>query len=245
MLIAAFETTGRNASCALIDETGRLIVERSEEKMNHLKDIIVLLDRCFKIAGAAPGEFTHAAASVGPGSFTGIRIGVTTARTVAQAAGAKAIGISSLEGMALEASDCAREAGIEYIVPLINARRNQTYSAAYRLTDDGLKLVLKDRQYMIDELLNEVKGLGERVLLTGDGADSYLAVIEETLSDGSYELAPSEARYPSAGSIARLALSRLESAGGYEELLPDYMRLSEAEQRLKEGTLSKRIRGEL
>ena len=98
---------------------------------------------------------------------------------------------------------------------------------------------------MIDELLNEVKGLGERVLLTGDGADSYLAVIEETLSDGSYELAPEEVRYPSAGSIARLALSRLESAGGYEELLPDYMRLSEAEQRLKEGTLSKRIRGEL
>lgn len=244
MLIAAFETTGKNASAALIDENEKLTVARSDEQMNHLKDILVLGQKCCEMAGVTPQDITHAAASVGPGSFTGIRIGVTTARTVAQALCTPAIGVSSLEGMALEVAKYAAEKEIRYVCPLINARRNQTYSAIYRIEDGMPVLHTKDKQYMIDEILGKVKELGEKILLTGDGSDSYLKVIEETLEADTYEIAPEEVRYPCAGSIARLALSRIDQAGDYENLKPDYMRLSEAEQRLKEGTLSKRIRGE-
>lgn len=243
MLIAAFETTGKYASAALIDDEGRLTVSKSTEQMNHLKDILVLAEDCFNRAGVKPDAVTHVAASVGPGSFTGIRIGVTTARTLAQVTGAPAISVSSLLGMALEVDAAATESDCEFICPIINARRNQTYAAIYRRTDGGLAAVCEEKQYMIDELLELVKKSDGRVMLTGDGTEVYSGIIEETLVDGSYEIAPAELRYPCAGSIARLAAEKLDEAMPYEKLLPNYMRLSEAEQRLKEGTLSSRIKG--
>lgn len=245
MLIVAFETTGRNASAAIINEDGKLWVARSSERMNHLKDIIVLANECFEKAGVTPADVDYISASVGPGSYTGIRIGVTTARTIAQCIGKYTIGVSSLEGMVLEASELASEAGISYICPLINARRNQTYAAIYRLNEGKLEPIQAEAQYMIDEILGKADKIGERILFTGDGCDSYGSLINETLADDTYIVAPEDIRYPCAGSIARLALNNIDKAVSYEELLPNYMRLSEAEQRLKEGTLSKRIKGEV
>lgn len=245
MLILAFETTGKNASSAIINEEGKLWVAKSQENMNHLKDILVLTQECFDKAGLSPSDIDYVAASVGPGSYTGIRIGVTTARTFAQCNENLCIGVSSLEGMALEAADYAKLLGINYICPIINARRNQTYGAIFKLNDDKLIPVVVGAQYMIDDILNRATELNEKVLLTGDGCDSYIETIRATMEENAYDITPEECRYPSAGSIAKLALENVDKAIPYEELLPNYMRLSEAEQRLKEGTLSKRIKGEL
>lgn len=255
--ILAVETTGKYGSAAVIMEDGRVFCASSETEMNHLRDIITISDEAVRNAGITKNDLTHVAASAGPGSFTGIRIGVTTARTLAQMLDIPCIRVSSLEGLAVRALDRAISAGASYVVPVINARRHQTYAGAWQavFTSDYEKQsaipVLEERQYMIEELLEIVTGKisdGSKVLFTGDGIDAYEEIIREAFAEAGMDdqlmMAEPDLRYQDAASVAEIAMTSALAGNilGYEELLPDYMRLSEAEQRLREGTLSDKIR---
>jgi len=248
MLILALETTGKYGSAAVIDDSGRVSVSRSDNEMNHLRDIIAISSEALEMSGRKKAELTHVAASRGPGSFTGIRIGVTTARTLAQMLEIPCIGVSSLEAMALRQ---AHEGGCtgRLIVPLINARRHQVYAGAWQETEGRVEKAFDDRQYMIEEILeilDKENFLSQEnpVVFTGDGIDAYDGIIEETLPAGTYALSDESLRYQDAGSVAEVAMSKALSGAvlSYGELLPDYMRLAEAEQKLKDGTLSPRIK---
>jgi tRNA threonylcarbamoyladenosine biosynthesis protein TsaB len=131
MKILAIETTGKYGSASVIDDEGRIWSAESREEMNHLKGIISLIDEALAAAGITKNDLTHIAASIGPGSFTGIRIGVTTARTMAQMLDIPCIAVSSIEALAEGALSDAISAGALYVVPIINARRHQTYGAIY------------------------------------------------------------------------------------------------------------------
>lgn len=277
MKILAVETTGKFGSASVITDDGITYSASSGNEMNHLTDIIAMCDDALGMAGISKKELTHVAASVGPGSFTGIRIGVTTARTLGQMLGIPCIGVSSLEAMALRVLDHAVEHGADIIVPVINARRHQAYAgiwqAAYTSDYENKTIVPAgdERQYMIEELLeilkqrygynsvrmdaNKDEGMAEPVILfTGDGADAYGDIITESLNRESntsggehgtaiFGFAPENLRYQNAEDVARIALRKAK--GGqivqYDDLMPEYMRLSEAEQRLKAGTLSDKI----
>ena len=242
MLILAIETTGKYASAALISEDGRFEVAESFEQMNHLKEIMSLIDESLSKMGAGKGDITHVAASAGPGSFTGIRIGVTTARTLGQMLEIPCVCVSSLEGMAKRAFDYAEANGCRYICPIINARRHQTYAYIAELSPD-MKHYVEEKQYMIEEIIELLMSAGEKVLFTGDGIDAYESIIREKMPEELFVLAPEEIRYQNAKEVAELALEKAlsEDVCTYEELMPEYMRLSEAEMRLKEGTLSRKI----
>ena len=255
--ILTLETTGKFGSAAVIREDGRVFCSSSETEMNHLKDIITISDEAVRLAGIKKNDLTHVAASVGPGSFTGIRIGVTTARTLGQMLDIPCIGVSSLEAMAERVLDAAVSAGAVYIVPVINARRHQTYAGAWEAaftTDHEHRsaiAVLDEKQYMIEDLLADITtGAAEagKVFFTGDGIDAYEEIITDAFASAGISdrliLADTDIRYQRADAAARIAL-RHAMAGktvGYDDLMPEYMRLSEAEQRLKEGTLSEKIR---
>jgi tRNA threonylcarbamoyladenosine biosynthesis protein TsaB len=253
--ILAIETTGKYGSASLIDDTGRVYSASSHTEMDHLRGIISLVDEALNAAGTAKAELTHIAASVGPGSFTGIRIGVTTVRTMSQMLGIPCIGVSSLEALSRRIDpEAYRQAGHGEIriVPVINARRHQTYAGAW---DGSGRAILEERQYMIEELLGILMGEENTApekqdnrefftVFTGDGIDAYSEIIETTMPAGSFVFAPEEIRYQHSETVADIALE-MASAGktkGYDELMPEYMRLAEAEQRLKAGTLSDRIR---
>lgn len=269
MNILAIETTGKYGSASVIKETGEVFSAISTEEMNHLKGMMILIDEAIREAGIDKSELTHIAASVGPGSFTGIRIGVVTARVMAQMLGLPCISVSSLEAMAERVLDAAVSAGSLYVVPVINARRHQTYAGVWEaeFTSDyeqkTLCAVMEEKQYMIEDLLAalsskiaeleaEASGraqslkdmLGNAVFFTGDGIDAYKEIIESSLPDGLYTFAGEELRYQHAESVARIALrkAKADKVLSYNELMPEYMRLAEAEQRLKAGTLSDRIR---
>jgi tRNA threonylcarbamoyladenosine biosynthesis protein TsaB len=249
--ILALETTGRYGSAAVIDDDGRLWRASSSEEMNHLRGMMTLVDDALTSAGVPKDELTHIAASAGPGSFTGIRIGVTTARTMAQMLGLPCIGVSSTEALAKGALADAVSAGAGYIVPVINARRHQTYAAVFTADREtqSLEPVLGEKQYMIEDLLEELLARlkehdGAAAYFTGDGIDAYKEIIEDAMPEGSYIFADEDKRYQRAGSVAEIALAKA-GAGltvGYDGLMPEYMRLAEAEQRLRAGTLSDRIR---
>lgn len=269
MKILAVETTGKYGSAAVIDETGRVFSAVSSEEMNHLRGMITLIDEALSEAGVTKDELTHVAASVGPGSFTGIRIGVTTARIMSQMLGIPCISVSTLEAMAERALEAAVSAGSLYVVPIINARRHQTYAGVYEavFTADhehhAAVPVMEEKQYMIEDLLADlctrIAGLeaeaggrvqslkamlGNAVFFTGDGIDAYKDIIESSLPDGLYAFADEDLRYQHAESAARIALRKAIKGETltYNELMPEYMRLAEAEQRLRAGTLSDRIK---
>ena len=255
MKILAIETTGKYGSASVTDDNGRVFSASSSEEMNHLKGMITLIDEALREAGITKDELTHVAASAGPGSFTGIRIGVTTARIMSQMLGIPCIAVSTLEAMAVRSLDKAISTGALYVVPVINARRHQTYAGVYEavFTADGEHQsavpVMEEKQYMIEDLLEELKKKlaehsGAVVFFTGDGIDAYRDIIEGTMPEGSFAFADEDIRYQDAESVAKIALGKADAGEtlSYDELMPEYMRLAEAEQRLRAGTLSDRIR---
>lgn len=243
MYILALETTGKYGSASVIDESGQCVTASSREEMNHLKEIIALTEESIERAGIVKGDLTHIAASVGPGSFTGIRIGVTTARTMGQVMHLPCISVSSLEGMALHGMNLRENE--EIICPIINARRHQTYSGVWTVSDGNLKPILPEKQYMIEELLSELNKLEGKILFIGDGIDAYEDIIASALDARRYSLTEIEHRYPDSAWVAKVALRKALQGETcfYKELLPNYMRKSEAEMRLEAGTLSKKIHG--
>lgn len=254
MKILAIETTGKYGSAAVIGDDGRVFSAVSGEEMNHLRGMIGLIDEALQASETAKDDLTHIAASVGPGSFTGIRIGVTTARTMAQMLGIPCIGVSSLAAMGYRVADKAVSEGACYIVPMINARRHQTYAAVYEAVSgqQDLKTVMEEKQYMIEDLLESIKTMintqetssAGPVFFTGDGIDAYRDIIKETMPEGSFILADEAIRYQHAEDVAAVAFGKALAGETlpYDRLMPEYMRLAEAEQRLKAGTLSDRIR---
>lgn len=316
MKIISIETTGKYGSASVlvsknnseiaqkdfvIPEFGSDVVSSSlfdvytvssKNEMNHLQDIINISDSALQLAGIGKNDLTHIACSVGPGSFTGIRIGVTTARTLAQFLKIPTVPVSTLLAMAERCSRTATLSSCPLILATINARRHQTYAGLYRIqsnleinineldkqqynlinnyanmdnyehdninnkTNDTnficnptnkTKLeiipVLEERQYMIEEILEIAKHTGEKIFITGDGIDAYQDIIESSLGADSFVLADESLRYQSAESVARVARESALAGStiNYDKLLPNYMRLSEAEQNLIAGTLSSKI----
>ena len=273
MFILAIETTGPFGSTALLDEKGNVLgCEVSRETMSHLKDLIPMVDTMLKKCGVSKDQIDLLAPSVGPGSFTGIRIGVSTARALCQALGIKAVPVPTLEAFCFKesagmqtASVAARksgdhEAGIQAasrqpacgrtaVCAIINARRGQVYGMIDGFMEPG-PYMLTD---VLDVYKSKVEPDGGKLLFYGDGIDAYEKDIIEALGQPGpgpeccFEFAPKEDRYQDALSVGKWAVERIRQAGGvcgldgaavdYENLLPDYMRRAEAEQKLESGEL--------
>ncbi len=148
--------------------------------------------------------------------------------------------------MALHAGDGTEKLSCGLIAPLINARRHQVYAGVWNVRNKVAECA--EKQYMMEELLEILKGKcssGEgKVLFTGDGADAYGNIIKDTMPAGSFAIADEGVRYQHSEAVASIAL--LKAVKGktvtYNGLLPEYMRLAEAEQRFRDGTLSDRIK---
>ena len=253
MYILAIETTGPYGSTALLDEKGKVLgYEVSRGTMSHLKDLIPMIDTMLKKCGVAKDQIDLIAPSVGPGSFTGIRIGVSTARALCQALGIKAVPVPTLEAFCFketaEAADTAaavpdtRDAAVgrTAVCAIINARRGQVYGMIDGFVEPG-PYMLTD---VIEVYKSKMEPAGWRLLFFGDGIDAYEKNIKEALGEpGSgpsapFEFAPEADRYQDAVSVGRWAAKRIrECAVDFEELLPDYMRRAEAEQKLESGEL--------
>lgn len=222
MYILALETTGPHASVAMIDQEGTLLEKASNDVFNHLQYLMPMTEALLKEADLTVQDITAVAASRGPGSFTGIRIGVSSARALAQNLGIPTISVPTLEAFAYNMPDYQG-----YICPILDARRNQVYAGAYQWQEGKIVEKIPGKPYSIEEFTAQVSG---SAMFFGDGTEPYAAQIQK------WDVAPSNVRLQSAGSVARAALE-LYNAGSmlhYEQLKPDYMRKAEAERRLEE-----------
>ncbi|MCI8610024.1 MAG: tRNA (adenosine(37)-N6)-threonylcarbamoyltransferase complex dimerization subunit type 1 TsaB [Firmicutes bacterium] len=238
MYILAIETTGPFGSVALINEEGVLGELTSADEMNHLKDLLPMTGRLLSHAGVGKSELSYIAVSQGPGSFTGIRIGVATARALGQALDLPVIGVPTLQSFAYKEE---RDHGEQVVCGILNARRGQVYGIVEGFMEDG-PYMLTDVLQVITE---PVKEAGQPVIFYGDGIDAYeekiIAILGEAgmSLDRDFYFAPKETRYQNAGAVGRMALEKARAGQilKYNDLHPDYMRKAEAEQKLEAGEL--------
>ncbi|GHU49350.1 tRNA (adenosine(37)-N6)-threonylcarbamoyltransferase complex dimerization subunit type 1 TsaB [Clostridia bacterium] len=230
MLTLAIETTGFKASVALGDhETGTIFEMTSEEELNHLKDLVSMIDTLMNENGFCAEDIGCIAASEGPGSFTGIRIGVATARALAQAWGIKTLGVPTLAAFAHNLPDYR---GI--VCPVFDARRQQVYSGVYFLNAEGdTETIVAAGAWELEELFSAINDKTTReIMFFGDGLAAYGDTIKEW---GIGSFAPEEDRFQKASSIIRSAFILLKKGEAYDysRLMPVYLRKAEAQRKLE------------
>ena len=225
MLILAFETSAKAASVALM-ENGKLLGEAYQNTgLTHSQTLMVMAEDVLKQCGKLAADVEAVAVAEGPGSFTGVRIGVAAAKGFAWGKEIPCYGISTLEAMAesLGAFD-------GYVCPCMDARRSQVYNALFLAEGGKLTRTAEDRAIALAELKEELKNLEKPVFLVGDGANLCYNTLKEEVSN--LVLPPEHRVHQRAVGVAilaqRMADAGLAPSGG--ELTPNYLRLSQAER---------------
>ena len=225
MLILAFETSAKAASAALL-ENGKLLGESYQNTgLTHSQTLMVMAEDVLKQCGKLAADVEAVAVAEGPGSFTGVRIGVAAAKGFAWGKEIPCYGISTLEAMAesLGAFD-------GYVCPCMDARRSQVYNALFLAEHGKLTRVAEDRAIALADLKEELKNLEKPVFLVGDGANLCYNTLREEVPN--LVLPPEHRIHQRAVGVAilaqRMADAGLAPSGG--ELTPNYLRLSQAER---------------
>ena len=208
------------------------------DRYSHLQNLTPQIRQVLEEAGSSIDDVSAIAVSHGPGSFTGIRIGVSTARALSQIKGMPCVPVSSLEALAMRAQLAGETAVGKLICPILDARRSQVYGGGYlleQLRGAGVRLneVVKAGPYTIDEFMDLIKDYDE-VFMMGDGVDTCGEKIQQIRTEG-LAFAPEEIRYQRAEEVASVGAAKFAAGGGvtYDKLEPEYMRMAEAERKLR------------
>ena len=225
MLILAFESSARAASVALVED-GRLISQYSQcSGLTHSRTLLPMAEDMLKNAELTLDKVDLFAVAHGPGSFTGIRIGVSTVKGLAWAADKPCVGVSTLEAMAWHGL-----AAGGLVCPVMDARRSQVYNALFRVENGRPVRLCEDRPIALSQLAEELRDLNAPAFLIGDGAE----LAEKYLREQGLPctVAPENLRWQSAWGVAMAAMDK--TPGNADALLPVYLRLSQAERERQE-----------
>ena len=219
MLILALESSAKAASAALLEGEKLIGLNLLQAGLTHSETLLPMAEELLKRAGRSMEAVDLVAVARGPGSFTGIRIGVATAKGLCWGGEKPCCGVSTLEAMAWQ--------GVCYAGRLLccvmDARRSQVYNGLFRAEGGRPRRIREDRAVSLEELLPE---LTEAPVLLGDGA--LLTAAEMDRRQMPYTLAPENIRIQSAWGVGLAAANAPESAWG--EPGPVYLRLSQAER---------------
>ena len=232
MYILAIETTGAFASVALMKDDKIIGHISGNDRFSHLQNLMPQVETVIKENGLQINDVELIAVSNGPGSFTGIRIGVSTARALSQILNIPCVAVPSLDALALRGAEYAK--GNTLICPMLDARRSQVYAGGYFIKDGYPVEEIKAGPYMLDEFLAKAAEY-DQILVLGDAMDKYADKMAEIRSEGTLD-APESIRYQDASCVAVLGAKLFAENGGlsYNEVQPEYMRIAEAERKLKE-----------
>ena len=225
MYILAIETTGPFGSVSITNENGEVLAYQvTTEEMSHMKNLIPMTRNAIAQAGLEKKNLTHIACSIGPGSFTGVRVGVSTARALSQVLNIPAVPVGTLEAFT------EKLFGTRYISAILNARRGQVYGMIYDSVEK--RFILEPSACMLVDVLNAIRdnGISHDVSYFGDGIDAYFEGKMKgpfKLSDEDRELAENgvfaqeEDRYQDAASVGKIAamgLAAMDAAASAEKL---------------------------
>lgn len=225
MLILAFESSAKAASVALCRD-GHLVSQYSQcSGLTHSRTLLPMAEDMLKNAELTLRDVDLIAVAHGPGSFTGIRIGVSTVKGLAWAGDIPCVGVSTLEAMAWHGLAAG---GV--VCPVMDARRSQVYNALFEIRDGRPQRLCPDRPIALAELAEDVKKLDAPVFLVGDGAAITKAFFDAQGIPCC--VAPENLLWQDAWGVAMAAMDK--EPGNADSLLPVYLRLSQAERERQE-----------
>ena len=223
MLILALESSAKSASAAICRD-GTLLAQTTQNAgLTHSRTLLPMIDALLHSADLTVRALDAVAVACGPGSFTGVRIGVSTAKGLCWGAELPAIGVSTLEAMAW--NGVAAPSGA-LICCAMDARRSQVYNALFSVCDGVPQRLCPDRAISLEELCSECRQDGRPVFLIGDGAQ--LCYDHFCANGVTAMLAPAPLLLPTAWGVAMAAAGQQPQPA--EQLLPVYLRLSQAER---------------
>jgi len=222
MYILGIETATRTGGVAIVSEDGVLAEYTLNIEVTHSERLMSTVDRVFKDTGLRMASIDGFGVSIGPGSFTGLRIGLSTVKGLAFTTGKPVAAVPTLKALAWNTPHARYP-----VCPLLDARKKEVYAALYRYDGQELTQDLPETVTPLSELADRIAG---EVLFTGEGARLFAADIDRLFA-GRAHFAPRSATVPSAASIAEIALDMI-SVGrqtGPDGLSPMYIRRPEAE----------------
>ena len=225
MKILAFESSAKAAGVALIED-GTLLAESFQNTaLTHSRTLMQMAEDMLRNCELTADDIDTVAVAAGPGSFTGVRIGVAAAKGFAWGKEIPCCGVSTLEAMVLGA---AMTDGV--YCACMDARRNQFYNAVFAVENGKVERMTEDRAIDAEELREELKKTEKTVFLVGDGAALCYNLIAEGLPH--LRLLPEHLRQQRASGVALAAYAQVQSGAvcSAEELTPNYLRLSQAER---------------
>lgn len=224
MLVLGIETSTTQGGVAVVGEDHVLCETVLNVEVTHSERLLPAVDRALADARISLEALGGIAVSIGPGSFTGLRIGLSTAKGLAYATGLPLVGVPTLEAMAW-----ALPAARWQVCPVLDARKQEVYAALFRHEPAGLRRVTDDAALAPEDLCRLIR---TPTLLLGDGLAPYAAVFRERLGDKMLS-PPVASRGPRPACVAELGRQRLVRGerDAIESLVPRYLRPSEAELR--------------
>lgn len=225
--ILALESSAKSVSAAVCED-GKIIAQSYQNSgLTHSRTLLPLIEDMLKNADLSYDDIGQVAVARGPGSFTGIRIGVSAAKGISWARDIPAVGVSTLEAMAWQVS---YSDGV--ICAVMDARRAEVYNALFEVRGGSLKRICEDRAISLSALSEELRESDKKCILVGDGAEiSYKYLTEKGVEAC---LSPENLRYQTAWGVAAAAAGK--QSGTADDLRPIYLRLSQAErERITKG----------
>lgn len=226
MLILALDSSAAPASVALLED-GKILSEfYINTKQTHSQTLMPMVESVLKLTNKTLDDVTCMAVSAGPGSFTGVRIGVSCVKGLSMTRNIPCAGVSTLRAMAENARQLT---GI--VCAVMDARCGQVYNALFRAEGGKLTRLCDDRALPIAELLEECKTFAEKIYLVGDGAE----LCYKTFAAIRAELLQPQLRFQRASGVAMAAQEMVENGQTVtpDALMPIYLRLPQAERELK------------
>lgn len=228
MKILAIETSGNNCSIAIIDEE-KVISEFSlNTGTTHSQNLVPMLKQVQKFSNIELDEIDAIACSIGPGSFTGLRIGIATVKGIALSLNKPVIGIPSLTGLAYNTPPFD---GI--ICSILDAKNDNVYAAVFE-NKESIKMTSQYFTNTIYDLIEYLNKQNQKILFVGDGAVAYKNKIKEALNEKAIFM-PLHLNTQLATSIAKAALDKaqINEYESYDTLTPLYLKKSQAERMLE------------
>lgn len=230
MKILSIDSSGLVAAAALMSD-GMLVGEYTiHNKKTHSQTLLPMIADMMKMAEVGLDELDCVAVSAGPGSFTGLRIGASTAKGIAWTLGIPIVPVSSLMGLAANIS----ERGV-IVCPIMDARRGQVYYGIYRSAEGIPEVLAEPDAAAVEAVVEQINAIGERTIFLGDGVPVFEQVIREKASvEVCFAGAPD--RYQRGASVARIGSLLFEQGGcvAAEDFAPVYLRKSQAEREREE-----------
>ena len=226
MKVLGLDSSGLVASVAVVEE-GNLLAEYTVNyKKTHSQTLLPMLDAVVGMLELDLACVDAIAVAAGPGSFTGLRIGSATAKGLGLALGKPLLHIPTVDGLAYNLWG-----SLDLVCPLMDARRNQTYTGLYRFCGNEMEVIKEQCAVDIGEIVAEINHIGKPAVFLGDGVAVFRPYIEAECRV-SYTFAPPHVNKQRAGALAALAMQYYMEGNivTAEAHKPDYLRLSQAER---------------